>query len=644
MTRTLRSKRDRALLWYAAGGICPRCGKPLGEDWEADHIVPWIVSQRTNVHEMQALCATCNREKGAMSYRQHQREFERVCRDILAGTNIRRIVMSVTPGGGKSLLPQIAAHILIPKIADKVCWIVPRDALREQGTRNFIGHRDRQLIGHSLEVRATTKEPDPSHGTAGFITTYHALSDDPEFYTKEFDRYRYILILDEPHHLFVDDEKKWAKGVAPLIERAHLLIQMSGTWDRPARIAFIDYTQTTDGLWMPDIPNRFEIRGTTAYIRYSRQMAIQERAIKELRMYSADGMFEYINRNGQTTFVPSFATAGNGVRDAIFTALRTDFATRLIDKWAGDYIGFRQHRKWAKAIAIAPNINLARQYLKYVTGHYATIRADIAVSKTEEGNPDPGKAKENILRFKRKYTEPDALDLLVTVAMAYEGLDVPEITHLAFLTHIRERSWVEQAVARAARVSEYAEYNEQFGHVYGPDDALLNEVMARIIAEQEQGIKDRVDEPTPPGPNGTAKDPPTVVSPQRGVLTRERATDLTEGAGLTFEETGHLSSVLVEMGLRGIVDPITYKEMVLRAQQPRSPAPTPEMPALTVNQREAKLSTDIESYAARVDYHYGWTPPTCNGLVKRHFRKSREGMNEAELLEVWKWLTATYPV
>lgn len=65
MTRTLRSRRQRALLWYAAGGKCQNCGQPLGDNWQADHVVPWSKSHRTNVHEMQALCAKCNKQKGA---------------------------------------------------------------------------------------------------------------------------------------------------------------------------------------------------------------------------------------------------------------------------------------------------------------------------------------------------------------------------------------------------------------------------------------------------------------------------------------------------------------------------------------------------------------------------------------------------
>jgi 5-methylcytosine-specific restriction endonuclease McrA len=64
--RTLRSKRLRAALWYAADGRCRQCGTPLhANDWHADHIVPYVRSQRTNVHEMQALCPVCNLKGGA---------------------------------------------------------------------------------------------------------------------------------------------------------------------------------------------------------------------------------------------------------------------------------------------------------------------------------------------------------------------------------------------------------------------------------------------------------------------------------------------------------------------------------------------------------------------------------------------------
>lgn len=65
MPRTLQSKKLRSLLYYSQDGKCAICGRDLPDDWHADHIVPWVVSQRTNVHEMQALCPRCNLQKGA---------------------------------------------------------------------------------------------------------------------------------------------------------------------------------------------------------------------------------------------------------------------------------------------------------------------------------------------------------------------------------------------------------------------------------------------------------------------------------------------------------------------------------------------------------------------------------------------------
>lgn len=64
MGRTLRSKRQRAALWRAAEGKCQLCGDPLPDIWHADHIVPWVITGQTNVHEMQALCPKCNLRKG----------------------------------------------------------------------------------------------------------------------------------------------------------------------------------------------------------------------------------------------------------------------------------------------------------------------------------------------------------------------------------------------------------------------------------------------------------------------------------------------------------------------------------------------------------------------------------------------------
>lgn len=68
--------------------------------------------------------------------RVHQQAILDLCLDVLKGKiDLWELIVAVTPGGGKSLLPIILTRFLIPHIADKICWLVPRDNLRHQGER-----------------------------------------------------------------------------------------------------------------------------------------------------------------------------------------------------------------------------------------------------------------------------------------------------------------------------------------------------------------------------------------------------------------------------------------------------------------------------------------------------------------------------
>jgi hypothetical protein len=89
--------------------------------------------------------------------------------------------------------------------------------------------------------------------------------------------------------------------------------------------------------------------------------------------------------------------------------------------------------------------------------------------------------------------------ILVTVAMAYEGLDAPEVAVVASLTHIRSRPWLEQMIARATRIDPHAgPWQSQRALVLHPDDLLFRAFRYRI--ETEQGTAAR--QPRPLRPSG----------------------------------------------------------------------------------------------------------------------------------------------
>jgi superfamily II DNA or RNA helicase len=61
--------------------------------------------------------------------RNYQRQLSAIVQAIASGEarDVSDVLAAVTPGGGKSLLPVIAAARLIEAgIVDRVCWVVPR--------------------------------------------------------------------------------------------------------------------------------------------------------------------------------------------------------------------------------------------------------------------------------------------------------------------------------------------------------------------------------------------------------------------------------------------------------------------------------------------------------------------------------------
>ena len=64
-------------------------------------------------------------------------------------TDARDILAAVTPGGGKSLLPVLAAaRLMAAGVVDRVCWVVPRDTLRLQAEEAFADPAWRAVLGH----------------------------------------------------------------------------------------------------------------------------------------------------------------------------------------------------------------------------------------------------------------------------------------------------------------------------------------------------------------------------------------------------------------------------------------------------------------------------------------------------------------
>ena len=445
--------------------------------------------------------------------RSHQRRLASVVAAIAAGeTEARDILAAVTPGGGKSLLPVLAAARLIAAgMIDRVCWIVPRDSLRLQAEEAFADPAWREALGHDLAVRAADNTPDPSRGLNGYIATYQGIAAAPDLHLAEFHRYRTLLVVDEVHHLPAlaetdpdtqaeqakddsrreDEASAWSRALLPLLESAAIRLLLSGTLER------------ADGKGILWLPYRKGPKARTreveldapgwAVVGYSRAQALAERAVLPVTFGALDGEATWRDEDGLEAG-PHRLGGSHPVettRPALFTALRTEFAEALLRQAFLAIRDLRARRRrernlppgaaargLGKLLVVAPDQTAARHYLDVVQGWIpatqAPIVAQLAISDTPHAH--------EILAAFRLRPEPS---ILVTVAMAYEGLDAPEVAVVAALTHIRSRPWLEQMVARATRVDPHAgAYEAQRALVFHPDDPLFAQFRRRMETEQ----------------------------------------------------------------------------------------------------------------------------------------------------------------
>jgi superfamily II DNA or RNA helicase len=558
-----------------------------------------------------------------MKLRKHQAEFLKLCTDIRLDRKITKVIVSATPGGGKSLIPVIAAARLLPALADKICWIVPRLALQEQGERVFMDPFFREQLGHAHSLRASGNELNPGRGCSGYVTTYQAVSQNPQMHAQEFTRNRYILVLDEPHH--VEVEGVWHRALRPLVERAALSILMSGTFERSSgnRIAFMPYSESGDGA-EPDLFDGPDTR----VIEYSRADALRDRAIIPMHFQYIDGRARWIGRDGHEHEIESLAEAGREANAAIFTALHTDYAYQLLSSCVDHWSNYRTFNPRSKMLVVAPSIDKAKDYARKLT--------EMGVSCEVATSDEAQNAEKAIKKFKRH--DKDKTDVLVTVAMAYEGLDVPAITHIACLTHIRSRPWIEQMVARACRVDSPAgTYDSLYGYVFCPDDPLLHYCINKIQDEQRPFLKLKGEgSPEARAPSQPGEERMMALESE---ATRSRGRDLGELSGLDYEENQMYLTFMKENSIEG--SPVQLKQK-LTAMKEIGVVSEDLQEALTPREQEQVLRKQIEEYCRRYQSKNNLGHGFLSKALVAEFKKSRRDMTKVELMRAMAWLNKYY--
>ena len=253
--RFLDSPELRAALYYSSGGHCQSCGVALEEGWHADHVIPWSVTHRTNIFEMQALCPPCNLKKGSSlndrpqfdiyedAFRIGQRRaYQTIVRRIREEQKYTAIVLPTRYG--KTDVMRIAGlRLWRDKLVSRTMIMAPDTILRDQCVRGdkIKEALDRYRLSHVFPAGLSTYKVDrPSllsvltrqDPTFVAITTQMASRHKPTLsHLIEHEK----NVLGVPPVIFVDeahtgsDQNDWGDTVKVLADAGAFIVLMTAT-------------------------------------------------------------------------------------------------------------------------------------------------------------------------------------------------------------------------------------------------------------------------------------------------------------------------------------------------------------------------------------------------------------------------------
>ena len=568
--------------------------------------------------------------------RSHQSMFVEICRQIKADEALRKVIALVCPGGGKSVLPVIATHELVPYVADNIAWITPRSNLRTQAETAFTDGFMRSILGHSNEIRPRANESDLLLGKIGYATTYQSLVAARHYrinpHIELFNQKRMILFLDEPQHIALGDE--FYDAVKPLVEKCSVLVMASGVLSRNdnKRCGFLDYLpKDRHGRYLVDLtPTRQQ-----AVIRYGLHDATREHAIIKIEFVLHDCAAEWETRdedgevtNGQ---IDSFDGASNAdTNKGLFTALSTEFSEAMLIEAVEFWRNRRKANPRSLFMVVVKNINHAERTFRFLK----KMGLNIGIATSDETD-----AQSVIDRF-RQVAQPH-LDGLVAVGMVHEGMDAPQADVLVCLTHIRSAEWIEQMLHRVTRYDRKNKlpWEQQFATIFAPKDKFFIEIMKRIKLEQAPFI---VDEPmdTPP------KTPPkskSTTTPKQSEVT-DRSAHTFDDAPVVPDDFDAVNDALKQADIHGAISTTAAKKFFdVMTSTAQNPKPQPEADTDTIidveppSKREGKLRKEIVGLQRE---GYDKSPESQERIKRRGkeiwkiFHKGVDEMTENELRQV----------
>lgn len=529
---------ERDALRLVAGNLCSNCGLLLDRSFHADHVHPHSAGGRTDLTNAEALCPSCNLSKGTKTMLGKTSSL--AAPNTLAPIDLRSwqeealettmaaarngdpaFLVHATPGAGKTrFASELIAALYREGIADLAIFVCPSTTIRDQMVSSTLAdsglYLDTVLDGISFR---RVLAGGVGFTTSGFAMTYKTLVANWTVVEALCARHKVVFIADEVHH--ASEEKVWGDRAVQATANATFRVGLSGTPFRSdsQRIAFMDYSVGSEGL-----------TGIASY-SFTYREALTAGYVAPVRFWFQNARIGMRDRAQNEALIE--VTLDQVLPSTLpLDALRLRTAYDPLSGYSNDVIR-RAHahlveqRKTdpnAGGLVIAHSIEAAEAAAKF-------IRRELCVGAVLVHSKETAAAKD-IARFR------DSKDVwLVSVAMVSEGVDIPRLRTLAYLTVTQTQMAFHQAIGRIVRVDQTRDVWDQVGDVFLPPIPFFTAQARAFEADMVHVLRERKLEADPrvaPAKPMSAEDGEPL--PRYSLENLERFDDGVIGSGLHLTE------------------------------------------------------------------------------------------------------------